>query len=192
MRESRTYGSGRGACDETHVPTATTATVHQALRRRGSRVAAWRRCSDRCGQNYRGNLGDADRLASIFLSAQLTLRRHCASTQFRHQDNVRTNANGIAVNEMDSTRLAAFVSHNPNRSFALACQLSPAADTRVALAWIASRQKPTFASFVSIIFTARAATRQRWTGRSACLSSLRMRRQLAKLRIGEVKHRGAL
>jgi hypothetical protein len=23
MRESRTYGSGRGACDETHVPTAT-------------------------------------------------------------------------------------------------------------------------------------------------------------------------
>ena len=25
MRESRTYGSGRGACDETHVPTATRA-----------------------------------------------------------------------------------------------------------------------------------------------------------------------
>src|SRR5262245_10958555 len=25
MRESRTYGSGRGACDETHVPTATCA-----------------------------------------------------------------------------------------------------------------------------------------------------------------------
>ena len=24
MRESRTYGSVRGACDETHVPTATT------------------------------------------------------------------------------------------------------------------------------------------------------------------------
>jgi hypothetical protein len=23
MRASRTYGSGRGACDETHVPTAT-------------------------------------------------------------------------------------------------------------------------------------------------------------------------
>ena len=31
MRESRTYGSGRGACDETHVPTATTARVHHAL-----------------------------------------------------------------------------------------------------------------------------------------------------------------
>ena len=27
MRESRTYGSGRGACHETHVPTATTARV---------------------------------------------------------------------------------------------------------------------------------------------------------------------
>ena len=25
MRESRTYGSGRGACNETHVPTATEA-----------------------------------------------------------------------------------------------------------------------------------------------------------------------
>ena len=25
MRESRTYGSGRGACHETHVPTATCA-----------------------------------------------------------------------------------------------------------------------------------------------------------------------
>ena len=36
MRESRTYGSVRGACDETHVPTATTAPrVHHAARRRG-------------------------------------------------------------------------------------------------------------------------------------------------------------
>src|SRR5262249_33271751 len=41
MRESRTYGSGRGACDETHVPTATTPPrVHHANRRRGGRVAA--------------------------------------------------------------------------------------------------------------------------------------------------------
>ena len=40
MRESRTYGSGRGACDETHVPTATTPRVHHAFRRRGGRVAA--------------------------------------------------------------------------------------------------------------------------------------------------------
>ena len=35
MRESRTYGSVRGACDETHVPTATAARVHHAARRRG-------------------------------------------------------------------------------------------------------------------------------------------------------------
>src|SRR6516165_5617811 len=35
MRESRTYGSVRGACDETHVPTATEARVHHAARRRG-------------------------------------------------------------------------------------------------------------------------------------------------------------
>src|SRR5262249_60052962 len=39
MRESRTYGSGRGARDETHVPTATEARVHHAARRRDS-VAA--------------------------------------------------------------------------------------------------------------------------------------------------------
>jgi hypothetical protein len=31
MRESRTYGSGRGACHETHVPTATRARVHRAV-----------------------------------------------------------------------------------------------------------------------------------------------------------------
>jgi hypothetical protein len=30
MRESRTYGSVRGACDETHVPTATAARVMSA------------------------------------------------------------------------------------------------------------------------------------------------------------------
>ena len=37
MRESRTYGSVRGACDETHVPTATTPGVHRGAwpRRRG-------------------------------------------------------------------------------------------------------------------------------------------------------------
>src|SRR6516162_5031098 len=40
MRESRTYGSGRGACDETHVPTATETRVHHATRWRGGRVAA--------------------------------------------------------------------------------------------------------------------------------------------------------
>jgi hypothetical protein len=41
MRESRTYGSGRGACDETRVPTATKAArVHHAAPRRGGGVAA--------------------------------------------------------------------------------------------------------------------------------------------------------
>src|ERR1700747_1304416 len=40
MRESRTYGSVRGACDETHVPTATQPSrLHHAARRRGGRVA---------------------------------------------------------------------------------------------------------------------------------------------------------
>src|SRR5215475_2229323 len=39
MRESRTYGSVRGACDETHVPTATTARVHHAARRLGGMAA---------------------------------------------------------------------------------------------------------------------------------------------------------
>src|SRR5215510_678690 len=39
MRESRTYGSVRGACDETHVPTATAARVHHAAWQRGG-VAA--------------------------------------------------------------------------------------------------------------------------------------------------------
>src|SRR5215470_5441866 len=42
MRESRTYGSVRGACDETHVPTATAARVHIAARRRGGGVATRR------------------------------------------------------------------------------------------------------------------------------------------------------
>jgi hypothetical protein len=39
MRESRTYGSGRGACDETHVPTATPPRVYFAPRRRGGMAA---------------------------------------------------------------------------------------------------------------------------------------------------------
>src|SRR5262249_45647031 len=40
MRESRTYGSVRGACDETHVPTATPPRLHIAHRRRGGDMAA--------------------------------------------------------------------------------------------------------------------------------------------------------
>jgi hypothetical protein len=40
MRESRTYGSGRGVGDETHVPTATKARTHHAHGRCGSNNAA--------------------------------------------------------------------------------------------------------------------------------------------------------
>jgi hypothetical protein len=47
MRESRTYGSGRGACDETHVPTATAARVHNAARRRGYVAARSAGAADR-------------------------------------------------------------------------------------------------------------------------------------------------
>src|SRR6266508_5637578 len=51
MRESRTYGSVRGARDETGVPTATTARVHNAVRWRG-RMAA------RCTRAARGEAAD--------------------------------------------------------------------------------------------------------------------------------------
>src|SRR5262245_37312470 len=40
MRESRPYGSVRGARDETRVPTATASALHHAARRRGG-VAAY-------------------------------------------------------------------------------------------------------------------------------------------------------
>ena len=43
MRESRTYGSVRGACDETHVPTATEARVHHAARQRSGVAARFQR-----------------------------------------------------------------------------------------------------------------------------------------------------
>src|SRR5438874_10912346 len=52
MRESRTYGSVRGACDETHVPTATTPRVHHAARRRGD-VAARDECAVPCDTTVR-------------------------------------------------------------------------------------------------------------------------------------------
>ena len=69
MRESRTYGSVRGACDETHVPTATAPRVHHAARWRGS-------C---CGRAQRGrssqrrrwldfsNSGSPEPIASVTL-----------------------------------------------------------------------------------------------------------------------------
>ena len=43
MRESRTYGSGRGACHEMHVPTATAPRVHHAARRPRGRSRRGRR-----------------------------------------------------------------------------------------------------------------------------------------------------
>jgi hypothetical protein len=45
MRESRMYGSGRGACDEPHVPTATTARVHRGARERGGAAAGGARAA---------------------------------------------------------------------------------------------------------------------------------------------------
>ena len=56
MRESRTYGSVRGACDETHVPTATAARVHHAARRCGGGVAA-------CGEGAAARADAAHRRA---------------------------------------------------------------------------------------------------------------------------------
>ena len=53
MRESRTYGSGRGACHEMHVPTATAARVHRAARRRARVHHAARRRGGR-GRSRRG------------------------------------------------------------------------------------------------------------------------------------------
>jgi hypothetical protein len=50
MRESRTYGSVRGACDETHVPTATTSppkaiSASRCVRWRASGRIAGRECA---------------------------------------------------------------------------------------------------------------------------------------------------
>src|SRR5262249_38060167 len=58
MRESRPYGSVRGACDETHVPTATTARVRHTTRRRGCGMAAR-------GARAAGRAGAARRRACI-------------------------------------------------------------------------------------------------------------------------------
>ena len=45
MRESRTYGSVRGACDETHVPTATRREFITLLGGAAGGMAAGRKCS---------------------------------------------------------------------------------------------------------------------------------------------------
>src|SRR5262249_14855167 len=54
MRESRPDGSGRGACGETRVPTATASRVHDAARRRGGGLAArGARAASRADAAYR-------------------------------------------------------------------------------------------------------------------------------------------
>ena len=59
MRESRTYGSVRGACDETHVPTATEATrFHHAAQRAAARQGvAMPDIRAMCAIGRRGQLG---------------------------------------------------------------------------------------------------------------------------------------
>ena len=70
MRESRTYGSVRGACDETHVPTATDAARvhHAARRRRGGGVAARgaRAAAERIGADRSSGLASAKSISREF------------------------------------------------------------------------------------------------------------------------------
>src|SRR5262249_37489226 len=73
MRESRTYGSVRGACDETHVPTATKARVRHAALRAGG-VAAHGACAA---------AGDAGKVAS-------RLRDRLGSCFWRHKTQIRS------------------------------------------------------------------------------------------------------
>src|ERR1700757_345965 len=70
MRESRTYGSVRGACDETHVPTATDAPrFHHIARRRGGCVPArGAGAAAACRSTGSAMKGVAEWLASIGLS----------------------------------------------------------------------------------------------------------------------------
>jgi ABC transporter substrate binding protein len=53
MRESRTYGSVRGACDETRVPTATTPPIHYRHWRRGRVAARGARAATTVGRRLR-------------------------------------------------------------------------------------------------------------------------------------------
>src|SRR5262249_10364863 len=79
MRESRTYGSGRGACNETHVPTATASPVHRCHRRRGSRVAARgarsrRRCDSLISES--GMIRDTTDVKRRVMTQPLVVRNH--------------------------------------------------------------------------------------------------------------------
>src|SRR5262249_27368393 len=79
MRESRTYGSGRGACNETHGPTATASPVHRCHRRRGSRVAARgarsrRRCDSLISES--GMIRDTTDVKRRVMTQPLVVRNH--------------------------------------------------------------------------------------------------------------------
>ena len=66
MRESRTYGSGRGACHEMHVPTATTPRVHHAARRRGGVAARGARAAAFPVGFFSGRSSDSEELLLSF------------------------------------------------------------------------------------------------------------------------------
>src|SRR5437660_11992706 len=57
MRESRTYGSVRGACDETHVPTATKAHVRHPARRCSGVAARGARTADEVANDWLPDCG---------------------------------------------------------------------------------------------------------------------------------------
>ena len=69
MRESRTYGSVRGACDETHVPTATDGAS-------SSRCSAARR---RRGRSRRGRSSRPSAAIGVFLGLAATANDPFAS-----------------------------------------------------------------------------------------------------------------
>src|SRR5262245_58391227 len=86
MRESRTYGSGRGACDETHVPTATATRVHRASLRRGRRVAARSEraaASDASSRNPRQRIAGSLRALYRSDQARPPRSRPCRGSQRR-------------------------------------------------------------------------------------------------------------
>ena len=76
MRESRTYGSGRGACDETHVPTATTARVHRGT---------WRRCGVAARGARRRSYSGMPSYRVLERSLARTIPGNVASAAFQHR-----------------------------------------------------------------------------------------------------------
>jgi hypothetical protein len=73
MRESRTYGSGRGACDETRVPTAT---VRRTRRLGAALVGHGAPSRVRCGKS-RGTPPKESSLLVLLLGLNLLLLLDC-------------------------------------------------------------------------------------------------------------------